>query len=115
MVNVDGENALQQQRGETVTVKFEFCTHSRASQSRLSRTSITPLSSTSRAGSEQMQLVRLQEQGLESKGTTKALERVTESIAKCKKAVLLVGAGISTTAGIPVGPTMPCVARLCGS
>ncbi|GAA5843733.1 hypothetical protein JCM3766R1_000527 [Sporobolomyces carnicolor] len=48
-----------------------------------------------------MQLVRLQEQGLESKGTTKALERVTESIAKCKKAVLLVGAGISTTAGIP--------------
>ncbi|GAA5962163.1 hypothetical protein JCM3765_003880 [Sporobolomyces pararoseus] len=48
-----------------------------------------------------MQVVQLKEQGAESKATTKALERVTEGIAKCKKAVILVGAGISTSAGIP--------------
>ncbi|GAA5904801.1 uncharacterized protein JCM6883_003911 [Sporobolomyces salmoneus] len=48
-----------------------------------------------------MQLVYLKEQCVEPKGTTKVLERITEGIAKCKKAVLLIGAGCSTSAGIP--------------
>lgn len=49
-----------------------------------------------------MHLVRIGEREEEPKSTTKVIERVTEGIAKCKKSVILVGAGISTQAGIPV-------------
>ncbi|BGP15332.1 NAD-dependent deacetylase hst3 [Rhodosporidiobolus nylandii] len=50
-----------------------------------------------------MQTVHLEQTGtaVEPRATTKALEAVTLSLAKAKKAVLLVGAGISTNAGIP--------------
>ncbi|GAA6018482.1 hypothetical protein JCM11491_007013 [Sporobolomyces phaffii] len=48
-----------------------------------------------------MQLVHLMEPGVEAHSTTKKLDQVTEAIARCKKAVILCGAGISTLAGIP--------------
>lgn len=51
----------------------------------------------------EMQLVRLTGSAAqESKSTTKAIDSITVGIAKSKKAVLLLGAGVSTRAGIPV-------------
>ena len=51
----------------------------------------------------EMQLVRLTGSvAQESKSTTKAIDSITVGIAKSKKAVLLLGAGVSTRAGIPV-------------
>ncbi|GAA6064090.1 hypothetical protein JCM10212_003448 [Sporobolomyces blumeae] len=48
-----------------------------------------------------MQLVHLTGGASEPKSTTKVLDAITLEVAKCKKAVVLVGAGISTSAGIP--------------
>ncbi|GAA6039140.1 hypothetical protein JCM8097_005345 [Rhodosporidiobolus ruineniae] len=48
-----------------------------------------------------MQTIHLDTNASEPRATTKAMDAITVGLARSKKAVLLVGAGISTNAGIP--------------
>jgi len=55
-----------------------------------------------------MQTVSLPPAGtpVADKATTKALDALALAVARSKRTVLLVGAGISTNAGIPVRPAL---------